>query len=541
MTRTNATSNLSSTTDRLLLGITLLATILYPLLYKGMYAGDAEIHLVYAENASQGHYFEFNLGEKSAGVTSPGYMLMLCLLFKILPSTLVPLTAKIINIGFWYLLIMTVFFLSNLLLQDRSWAYIVTTTSALLPGSAYNSTIGMENGIFGFAVALFVYLTLKYGWLESPQRLNKEILLGTLIGIATWLRPEAFVVYFLAISYRVSLAARRGLLFTMARHITGNLLAFVVPSTALVIFHYYFTGSLLPTSGKSRVIMGNLNSFDFGLFSSNAKFLIRLLIYFPLTAVYISGLLFIINDPKMRIPRNTLHGFLFCTLTFSTFFVLFSTVLGGAHLARYTIFIMPFMTIISGYAAKRLWQSWGRWSRKPPWSRLSSQGTKRAIFAFCAISLLAIFSYESFLRFNLGPHSELKRAMRAPTQRAEVSRNLYRELGSPRKKPIIIAAQEVQLRYWLESEFVIRSLDGRVDPLLLEHFHDGDFDHIAYIKARRIDYVTELVNYNSNPESWSLARLEVLSPGESLTRDGLRFERLESGIVRVHHLDGKNI
>ena len=55
---------------------------LYPLLYSGMYAGDAEIHLVYGENASKGCFFCFNPGEPSSGVTSPGWMLIIAMMFS---------------------------------------------------------------------------------------------------------------------------------------------------------------------------------------------------------------------------------------------------------------------------------------------------------------------------------------------------------------------------------------------------------------------------------------------------------------------------
>ena len=87
---------------------------------------------------------------------------------------------------------------------------------------------------------------------------------------------------------------------------------------------------------------------------------------------------------------------------------------------------------------------------------------------------------------------------------------------------------------------MIRSLDGRVDPVLADYYHDGYFDHIGYIKKRHIDYVMNLVNYNNDPKAWSLSNLKALLSGNSLYYEGLRFERLNPGIIKVHRA-GPNI
>ena len=78
------------------------AVLLYPLAYADVYAGDAVIHLIYAENAARGHFYEFNLGEVTAGVTSTGYMLLLAGLFRLLPAPLVPIAAKLLGALAWF-------------------------------------------------------------------------------------------------------------------------------------------------------------------------------------------------------------------------------------------------------------------------------------------------------------------------------------------------------------------------------------------------------------------------------------------------------
>jgi hypothetical protein len=100
---------------RYLVGVVIVWGIVlsHPVLYLDAFAGDAGIHLVYAEAAANGHFLEFNPNEKSAGVTSPGYMLLLSVLFAVFSPAAVPVLAKALSILSWYGLVFLVFTLSN--------------------------------------------------------------------------------------------------------------------------------------------------------------------------------------------------------------------------------------------------------------------------------------------------------------------------------------------------------------------------------------------------------------------------------------------
>ena len=143
---------MSRTARRALVGLGAALVLLYPAVYIGMYAGDAEIHLVYAENAARGDFFEFNRGEKASGVTSTGYMLLLGAVFRLAPDSFVPVVVKSLDLLSWYALVALVYLTARRILGDDVWAYLAALAAGLLPGSAYNSTIGMENGMFGALV-----------------------------------------------------------------------------------------------------------------------------------------------------------------------------------------------------------------------------------------------------------------------------------------------------------------------------------------------------------------------------------------------------
>jgi hypothetical protein len=86
--------------------------------------------------------------------------------------------------------------------------------------------------------------------------------------------------------------------------------------------------------------------------------------------------------------------------------------------------------------------------------------------------------------------------------------------------------EEVQMRYWLDDRFVVRSLDGRTDPLLLRYAAADRFDHVGYLRDRGVDFLLGTPSYNRDPRPWSLARLEQLQVGETTHVEGLSFLRM---------------
>ncbi|MBK9239173.1 MAG: hypothetical protein IPL75_02670 [Acidobacteria bacterium] len=500
------------------------ALFLYPLIYFGMFAGDAEIHLVYGANAAAGAFFEFNRGETSPGVTSPGFMLLVGALFRVLPAAVVPLAIKVLCLVAWYGLCFVVFLLARRFGLRGGWAWVACCVAGLIPGSAYNATIGMESGVFALAACAWLYAALVSGWFETgAEKLSgrtwwNEALLGGAIGAATWVRPEGVVIGALASAYRAFYFIRSG---TPLPQNAARTLAFLIPFCAVtgiaVAFHFAYTGYLIPSSGRARVLMGSLDAFWMGPVPFNTNVLIRLFAYFPLTLTWMMGVRLVIN--RSAVPATAQAAAEFSVLLAGTVVVLYSTVLGSHHLARYLVFVLPLVALVATIGARWLWE----------------QPSGRTAVIMLALALGGVFTVETRARLQLGGSDELARAMAAPSQRNESSSELFAALGSPQELPIVVAWADVQWRYWLDDRFVVRSLDGRTDPLMLEFVRPGHFDHVAYIKARGIRFLMELPNYNRDSTAWSLQELEKLAPFERLVHDGLVFSRVggDSDIIRV--------
>ena len=502
------------------------AVLAYPAAYLGMYAGDALIHLAYAENAAAGRLFEFNPGEKSSGVTSPGFMLLLAAFFKIASAYYVPALVKALNLLAWYALAFVVWLTARRVLGSDGWAFLAAVTAGLLPGSAYNATIGMESGLFALAVMLFLYLAARWKWLfgDRPREAWQGVAIGVTLGVAAWLRPEGFVVGAIALAYATAMLRRDGLgVARIAARLAASVAVFAAVAGSMLLFHVWMTGDLIMTSGASRVALSAARSIGLGPLPFTPDFSERLLQYAPLTgAALLGGVLLATGRVRPRTRIEPLMVVLFCV-----FFAAYSTVLASDHLARYVIFLMPMLVITAAVGARWLWDT------------LSAAGSPRALrlrlgaFALGAAGLTAVFAVETHLRRGLGTHDALRAAMDAPGERTAYSDRMLAALGNPAQRPVSLAYEEVQVRYHFDDRFVIRSLDGRVDRKLLDYVEDGNYDHLGYVRARGVDFIMETVNNNRDPGVWSLAELARLEAGEELARDGVVLRRLPGAGYRV--------
>lgn len=522
----------------------------YPLLYAGMYAGDAEIHLVYGENAAKGAFFEFNSGEASSGVTSPGWMLVLAGLFLVLPAEFVPPAVKLLCLATWYALIYVVYKISARIMHDNGLACGIAIICGVLPGSAYNSTIGMENGLFALLIYTAFYLMLIWAWFDTSRHVTwRDLLVGGLLGVSTWLRPEGIVVGGLLVLYRSVLwwrteGFRRAIMSQVL--CTAGFTFFVL---TLVYFHYIFTGDLVPSSGRSRTILGHLDSLRLGPLLVSTRFAERLIAYLPLTALFVVGLVCIArkvvpwrDDSRSEGSEDTItHICTIMCLMFALFFVLYSTLLGTAHLARYIIFLMPIVVIVGFIGVAGLWRSCSAGS-------IRTNRPLLAILGGMGLLLVVTFGVETVLRMNLTSHQELWRVMQAPSLRRQSSDELARDLGiptadGPSESQVVLGCVEVQRRYWLDERFVIRSLDGRVDPLFFQYCHKGKVDYLGYLRARHIDYLIDLPKPRTIRELGRpfMDLLAHMAPGDRRAADGVDIFRMPSGAFKVIPEHGSSI
>ena len=486
----------------------------YPFLYYGMYAGDAMIHLVYAENAAAGRFFEFNPGEKSAGVTSPGYMLLVTGLFRLTAPEAVPISRQVVE----------------------PCRLVRTTVCESSPGS-HNGPFWQVGPRFPTRRRPHARVRLQCDDRHGERSLCAGRLCFHVAGARLPAAPtrckarvgsRACECRLARVGCMAATRGRRGRRSVAMRPDAtshggmaglgecGWAFSRKVPpsassSLASCCSTNHHTGYWLPTSGLSRVLMAARESASLGPLIVHPRFALRLVAYLPVTLLFAIGSIVALRN-RREAPERA-----FLVAMFWTFFVLYSVVLGAVHVGRYVIFLMPL------YGTIALSTALGMVARPP-------KALGRSVTALLACSVCwmgGVYWIEATQRLKLGGWSALWDLADAPRNRTAASDALIRQLGAPTRRPITLAFQEVQARYWLDERFVVRSLDGRTDRRLLRFANRREVDHLAYIRDRGVDFLMELPNYNrSDSRLYTLDRLRGLPPGGTCEREGLRFRRL---------------
>ncbi|HVT09703.1 MAG TPA: hypothetical protein VHO67_19715 [Polyangia bacterium] len=489
----------------LVLGVA--AAALEPFVFAGSFAGDAQVHLVFAESASHGRFFEFNPGERVSGETSPGYMLLEAALFRVCPAHLVPLTVKAFNLGTWYFFCFLVYRVARRTLKEPGqgptdrWAALAALLAALIPGSVYNANVGMENGLFALLIWLWLDLAGRWRWFEPDSELHpaRALGLGVVLGVASWIRPEAWLVAAVLLAFQLSVrrSAAKGVVLAAA--------AMATLGGACIAFQYAFTGDVIATSILSRRILAMKHSVLVGPLTLDATFAKRLALYAPLTVYATLGFL---AQPESRAPMLRVLG-----LMFLTFFV-FYTAMGAPQLGRYVIFIVPILAVGAARGVRLAWN----------WKSTRS----RIALAFAAAAIAAIDVAELSARRGIYSQRLLELAMSAPANRRARTDELLHELGNPPRTSVVFAEEPIQDRYGLDERVVIRSLDGRTDRSLLAFVHGGKVDHPAYLLSQHVELLGGPVDYDHGNEPPSLWGIESLPVGSMVRRGDLLFRRLPS-------------
>lgn len=498
------------------------AAILHPLVYINTFSGDAEIHLVYAKNFLDGYPLQFNPGQPSSGQTSMGFMFIVIFFMKLFGYWAGALSMKLIGLCSLYAIAIQTFRLARLVGLAAPWPLLAGVATLLFPGSVYNGMLGSENAFFGALVLSWVLAALKRGWLspERPPALGDDLLLAVLMGAMFWIRPETIPFGGIAWAVRIAgdIAAHRR--FNMS--LLGRAIVFGIPAAALaagyVLLFQHWAGQLPFGAGYARLFEArNVDSVWLLGLAINVKVLTRLAAYASIVLPALFALLVLAREIENRDRRWLL---IFLGSEFFAFMALY--VLNGItalHFARYSIPVWPMGMIAAAY---------GLWN-------LSGKQAGRIYVAACILAFLGMAAYETAIRSEF-PRDTLLQAMTQHDKVLKSSAYLER-YGHPIMRPVVIAAQEVQVRMQLDDRFVIRSLDGILDAVYLNYLCHGYNDHDGYFIDQKVDFLEEpFANYNHDRSRWSLDRLHAVPVGHEIERPGIRYTKLASGAVKITRL-----
>lgn len=226
--------------------------------YGGDVAGDDTfIYMRYVDNALHGGGFTYNLGERSYGVTS--------LLWTLLMTPIAALFGNVVATWKAATLVLSAARAALLLLllrrvgAPRPWAAALVAVALLEPHSFRWSNSGMEG-------ALTLFTLTAIAWLHCDARGGRAraLMLGCAIGALPFVRPELGVL-----SLGVGVVAWRA---RSAERVA------IVASAALTValclgLAVFAMGSALPDTAAAKALFSRQSSSTYGLFTC-AKLLI---------------------------------------------------------------------------------------------------------------------------------------------------------------------------------------------------------------------------------------------------------------------------
>jgi hypothetical protein len=500
-----------------------------------VWSGDAVIHLVYADQAADGHWFEYNPGEKSVGTTSIGWTFLMALFFRLFGISGGLMAQKLLlAIAFFAVPIMVFHFLRR---ENENEVFLPLLTATIIvanPGTAYNAPLGMENPVFAAtAVAILISrfsVSHALGGSYSGAAVS-----GLLLGVGTLLRPEGILLVGLAFFIGlIRIIRSRSNRQETTRHLLVILFfAGLLPALGFGFLHHQTGVAFGGASAQARVMQARLMSWEIipRIWYVDPKVLIRCVTHLPwLLAIlafpfrYRGGNILVPSSATR--PEQLWFTYLFLLAAVS----LYAFVTGGAHLGRYFIPVIPCAGLIFAATVKA--------GEQHGWF------SKRIISGFLAATVLwytAIYGVEWFVRRRdpgqqPGASLESLAAAACPAARKACTDRFFQAheiKEAPSGETIGVGCVEVQCRWDFDHRIRIISLDGRTWPIGTPSLfdHDGFIDGIRLVETLRPDLIIEPPQLVKPDRIDHITGWFRASPGSVFAvKPGLRVLRIPSGL-----------
>jgi len=361
----------------------------------GVPLDDVWIHFRYAENFSQGYFFQYNPGEPMPGTTSPLWVIILSIPFLFSQSLIIPFALFISSLFFLYALL-ELFELCVKLGLDLDQSMLITLLTMLAGRLMWSSLSGME-------ITSFVFLSILV-FKNHVKEIEKEKVListGLLLGLASVIRPEAYLlalIYFLITIvfivkqktlpqiHLVPISRDRETLRRQGKNYSRlvlSLFVFLIIVLPYPLFCYTATGKFLPNTYEGQVTeMNYLPNFQFLL--ETGKLFVKeniAVVLLWLVAVFY----FVINAVKGKADKKLLLINLWVILLPAVSSVIAPN---WRHHGRYLIPLIPFINIVSVILFQKIC------------SYIACKGVKKAaLYRKIGLAVLLIFSVNSTIVF----------------------------------------------------------------------------------------------------------------------------------------------
>ena len=469
--------------------IILIAWSLYQLfIFRNLFIGDSEIHLIFAKNFINGHFLEFNPGIKSGGESSFLYFIIISFLYKLF-GIYSAYGMKIISILSACWICFQIFEInpSNNFFRKIIGASLIACSASF----TFQATSGMENIFFCATLLFFISPELK----SNLSLQNKNVLIKS-IGLFL-LRPEG-ILYPFFLFFKSLIIKNKRLLILSLTAFFGCIFAYILLSLV--------SGGNFHNAGNIRKYISTIPNYGiyliniFGYQLNINTNLIRQIIY--ALPIFLFLLLF-------RNKCNKSDYLIFIVFVLIPFVLHFFSFLPNVHFFRY--FIYSYSIIFLLFAKNII----------PSLSPLFLSFIT-IIYLFISINRGLTNTFKYFNCDSIDPlcQSKVEETISSASDKniKEFSDQMYKEFSESKNKVINIGASEVQLRLFLDNRFKVWPLDGITDREMSKFANEDHIDHFGYIDYRNIEVLEDLPNYNKNNNFKSLSNLYTSLSNDKISK-----------------------
>lgn len=211
---------------------------------NGFPLDDAWIHQAYARSLATGTGWSFTPGVPSAGATAPLWVLLLVpgYWFKMAPFSWIVILGVV---QLWGVGALGLFAWRQMQLGKGWWEWAVGASLVLEWHLIWAALSGMETLLYGL-ISLVVISLLYLAAQQPGLKYRLWFVLGLIVGIGVWVRPEA-VTLFGPIILVVFLISDKTIL-ERAKILVITILGFLVVFAAYLIFNQWLAGSWWPNT-----------------------------------------------------------------------------------------------------------------------------------------------------------------------------------------------------------------------------------------------------------------------------------------------------
>ncbi len=319
----------------------------------GVPLDDTWIHFQFADNFAKGYFYQYNIGEYTAGTTSPLYVIVLGITSLVINNFIV--SSVLLSSLFYILSCIYIYKISLLIFKSEHSplkyfpgrsinaeyiSLLIALLTAFTGRIVWSALSGMETTMFIFFCIIGVYFHIK-----NLQSSNYNLLPSLFLSLAAVSRPEGYLLYLLYVLDVLANFIKDKSLKTNLLKVILSVILFSAITLPYLFFSYSISGNFFPNTfrgqGGGFSLIPNFNYLRIAvIYFFRDNFIVGILYLF-------SFYFYIAHIKDLRGKMKDLNLVFLWTLVLPL--AMSILIPNWRHHVRYLIPLLPFVNLIAVY------------------------------------------------------------------------------------------------------------------------------------------------------------------------------------------------